>query len=265
MKYRIGICSSLDRAPLLARIGADHIEPAFGVIAGMEEAAYQTGVAALRDSGLRADSMNSMLPGTTVLYGDGAPTEQLLDFVRRGMSRAAELGCSTVVFGSGTARRIPEGMSKAGAQQHLAILLDRFCSIARPYDIRIAIEPLRASETNFIHTSTDAAEIAALLPHCDNLGINPDIYHMLESSEPFDTLSAFRDKLYHVHMCAPDRHFPRADRPAADIEIYTAFFRALNAAGYSGTISIEGITQNLAAEGEDALRIIRAARDASEQ
>ena len=36
MNYRIGICAQLDRAPLLAAAGADHIEPGFGVVAGGE-------------------------------------------------------------------------------------------------------------------------------------------------------------------------------------------------------------------------------------
>ena len=261
MNYRIGICAQLEHAPLAARAGADHLEPSFGVVAGMEESAFRTGAHTLRDSGLCAESMNSMLPGTIILYGDDTKTAAALDFVQRGMDRAAELGCRNVIFGSGTARRIPEGWTKQDAQLRIAALLDRFCDVARPYGIRIAIEPLRAYETNFIHHLTDAAEIAALLPHCDNLGVNADIYHMLEGNEPFSALKVIGDRLFHVHVCAPDRHFPRDERPESDNEIYRSFFRALDDADYRGTVSIEAIAKNLSVECENALRIIRTARD----
>ena len=263
VSYRIGICSQLDHAPLLAQAGADHIEPAFGVVAAMESEAYARGVDALKRSGLCVDSMNSMLPGTTALYGTMDQTDELMDFVRRGMDRAAELGCRNVIFGSGTARRIPPGHRLRVAQLRIATLLDRFCNIARPYGIRIAIEPLRAQETNFIHTLDDAAQIIALLPHCNNLGITADIYHMLEGNENFSALGAVGDKLFHVHVCAPDRHFPRPQRPVEDGDIYRSFFCALNAAGYDGTVSIEAIAQNLSEECAPALHIIREAARAA--
>lgn len=261
MKYHIGICAQLERATMIARSGADFIEPAFGIVAGMEESAFRTGSSILKDSGLQAESMNSMLPGTAILYGNETQTEELLNFVHRGMERAATLGCHNVVFGSGTARQIPQGWAKNDAQIRLAALLDKFCSIAQPYGIRIAIEPLRASETNFIHLLTDAAEIAALLPECKNLGVNADIYHMLEGNESFSALHTIKNQLFHTHICAPDRHFPRNERPQSDMTLYRSFFRALEDANYQGSVSIEAIAKNLEEECAPALQIIRAARD----
>ncbi|MBQ7338533.1 MAG: sugar phosphate isomerase/epimerase [Clostridia bacterium] len=261
MKYSIGVCAQLDRATSVAKIGADHIEPGFALTAGLEEEKFRLGLSCLKDSGLTADSMNSMLPGTAVLYGSEQDSEHVLELVRRGMDRAAQIGCKNVVFGSGTARNIPEGMEKSQAQNRLTALLERFCDIARPYGIRIAIEPLRAFETNYIHLVSEANEIAALLPHCENLGVNPDIYHMLEGNEPFDTMGKIGDRLFHVHICAPDRHYPRHDRPESDVDIYRDFFRALNAANYQGTVSIEGITSDMIVDLPTALTIIRAARD----
>ena len=261
MKYSIGVCTQLERAITAAKMGADHIEPGFALIAELDEAKFRLGRSCLQDSGLRADAMNSMLPGTAVLYGSEEALAPTLELVRRGMERAEALGCGCVVFGSGTARHIPEGITKPEAQQRLAAVLEKFCDIARPHGVRIAIEPLRAFETNFIHTAADAAEIIALLPHCDNLGINPDIYHMVESNEPFAALTEYATHLYHAHICTPDRHYPRYDRPESDNELYRDFFRALCAADYQGSISIEGIATSMEAELPDALAILRAARD----
>ena len=175
MNYPIGVCTSLDRATLAARLGADHIEPSFGSVCTLDEASFLAGVRELRDSGLYVDAMNGMLPSTTVLYGSPEQTQQTLDFVRRGMERAATVGCKTVVFGSGKARNIPQGMELEAAKQRIAAMAEQFCEIARPFGIRIAMEPLRAYETNFIHTVADALEITALCPGCHDLGINPDI------------------------------------------------------------------------------------------
>ncbi len=261
MKYSIGVCAQLERSIAVAKAGADHIEPGFALVAGLDEAKFRLGLSCLRDSGLRADAMNSMLPPTAKLYGSEDELAPTLEMVRHGMERAEAIGCRNIVFGSGTARHIPEGITKTEAQQRIASVLDKFCDIARPHGIRIAIEPLRAFETNFIHTVADAAEIIALLPHCDNLGVNPDIYHMLEENDPFATFSHHAAHLFHVHICAPDRYYPGFNRPESDNDIYRDFFRALDAADYQGSVSIEGIANNIETDLPGALALLRAARD----
>lgn len=259
MNYSLGVCTSLNNAPLAAELGAEHIEPPFWGTANLDPQAFDDGLRALHESGLHVDAMNSMLPGNAVLYGTDAETEQTLDIVRRGMERAAAVGCQTVVLGSGTARKIPDGMTEEEAIHRFSAMAARFCEIAQPYGIRIAVEPLRAHETNFIHTVSDALRILAAAPHRTDLGVNPDIYHMLEGGEPFDALRLPADRLFHVHICAPDRHYPSLARPAEDNDLYRAFFRALNAADYRGTLSIEGIVTDMRAELPEALSILRAA------
>lgn len=259
MTYSLGVCTQLDKAIIAAQSGAQHIEPAFALTANLEEQAFRHNLDMLRESGLFVDAMNSMLPGDTVLYGSDEQLTTAMELVRRGMERAAILGCKTVVLGSGTARRIPEDMERADAVRRFANVAGRFCEIARPYGIRIAIEPLRAAETNFIHTIADAAEVAALLPDCDNLGVNPDIYHMLEGAESFAALSEAGERMFHVHICAPDRHYPCPEHPAEHNDIYRNFFRALTAASYRGTVSIEGIVKDMNTELPIALDILRTA------
>lgn len=261
MKYSIGVCTSLDRAELAARAQAAHIEPPFWATAKLEPQAFRDGAETLRRSGLTVDAMNSLLPGDAVLYGTDADVAPTLELVRRGMERAAAVGCPIVVFGSGRARNIPDGMDWGEAKKQLAYMATRFCEIARPYGIRIAIEPLRAVETNAIPTIAAAAEIIALCPDCPDLGINPDIYHMLEAGEPFGELSRFGDKVHHVHICAPDRHYPRDERPAEDMTLYRDFFRALRAADYKGTLNIEGIVGDMSVELPRALAILDRAQD----
>ncbi len=261
MKYSIGACLPLDRAVAAAKLGARCLEPGFAHVASLSEEQFHAGLSCWKESGLPVDSMNSMLPGTAKLYGTQQECEETLDFVRRGMERAAAIGCRNVVFGSGTARNVPDTMTKAEATERLVDMLDRFCDIAQEHHIRIAIEPLRAFETNMINTLSDAAALAALLPHRDNLGVNADIYHMLDAGESFDELGKLGNKLFHVHICAPDRHYPNAERPMEDRQIYRDFFRALRTAGYTDSVSIEGLLSNLEAELPPALDILNAAQD----
>ncbi|MBQ8718216.1 MAG: sugar phosphate isomerase/epimerase, partial [Clostridia bacterium] len=110
-----------------------------------------------------------------------------------------------------------------------------------------------------IHTLSDALQIIEAVPQHIALGVNPDTYHILEGADPFDALSLSADRLFHVHVCAPDRHYPSLARPAEDNDLYRAFFRALDAAGYRGTLSIEGIATDMRAELPEALSILRAA------
>lgn len=256
MGFRLSVCAPMEQAPAILRAGGAFVEPAFLQIAGMTPEVFRERKAILQAAGLKAEAMNSMLPGDSVLYGGPADTKKLLDFTARGMERAAELGGDVVVFGSGTARRIPDGMTREQAEERITQLLGQFCEIAAPYGMRIAVEPLRATETNFIHTLIDALAIIRRLPECRNLGVNADLFHMLEGNETFSDCSLVGDKLFHVHVCTPERTYPRPGNAAHD-ETYRAFAEALRNADYHGTVSVEGITHDLAGEMPPALRHLR--------
>lgn len=256
MKFRISSCAPLEAAPIVAENGGMYVEPGFAVVTMMTPEQYREKSAILRSTGLRALAMNSMLPGNFKLYGDANDDAAVCDFVKAGMDRAEELGCEVVVMGSGTARNIPEGLTRAQASERLAALLGKFCEIAAPHHIKIAVEPLRAEETNFIHTVSDAAELIRYLPECRNLGINPDLYHMLCGNEPLSDLVRYRDHVFHAHMCRPDRYMPVEHNEEEDA-IYESFMRTLDEAGYHAEISIEGISKSLADDLPRALPLLR--------
>ena len=256
MNIRIGACAPFGHSDYIHSLGGSHIESGFAVYAGKTDEDFDKEKNVLLPQALRPLSMNSMLPPTFNLY-DTEKEEEIFEFVRRGMARAADVGCKNVVFCSGGARNIPEGMDKEVAATRIAELAARFCEIAEPYGITISIEPLRAEETNFIHTMDDAYDIVRRVPECKNLGINPDMYHMYQGGESFDNLSKYKQYVFNVHIADPVRRtFPRPDDECE--ALYVDFFKALKASGYTGNVSIEAHTKDFKADAAVALPYINA-------
>ena len=258
---KFGVCGNLSRLPAIIEAGYDYVEMNFSTLALMPEEEFIKTRDELARQNFHAEAFNGFFKSDVVLYGEKADLNAIAAYCETGFSRAAQLGGQVAVLGSGGARAIPEGMTKEEAEEQFCRVLTVCGDVAQKYGMRIAIEPLRAFETNFIHTVADAAEIIGLSPDSVALGITPDIYHMLEGGEAFDELRRFSDKLFHAHICAPDRHYPSPERPAEDNILYRDFFRALNAAKYQGTISIEGIATDMVTDLPSALAILYAAQD----
>ena len=256
MNFPLSVCAQLDQLPLAMEAGFDYLEPAFVLVAGMEKTAFEEQCRRVLASPLRAEAMNSMLPGDMVLYGGEEDTRRVCEFVRVGMERAARLGCRCVIFGSGTARQIPEGKTREEAEETLCALLEKMCAIAEPYRIRIAVEPLRAEETNFLHFLPEAAQMASRLPQCRNLGVNADVFHMVNGKEPLSDLAAIGPLLYHAHICTPRRSFPVPGNPEDDA-VAKDFLRALWECGYRGGVSVEAIPVDLPTEAIASLAHLR--------
>jgi sugar phosphate isomerase/epimerase len=253
MKIQIGACTDLTKAPLMNELGSAHIESGFAVYANMSEEQFLREREILRSTPVTVVSMNSMLPGDFVLYGTEEQSQAVCDFVRRGMERAASLGCRSVCMGSGKARNIPQELTRDEAADRLAALIARFCAIADEYGIKIAIEPLRAEETNFIHTLEDAYDLIRRVPACKNLGINPDMYHMHAGGEDFSNLVKYKDYVFNVHIAEPDTRVYPKPGSAENEALYVEFLSALKEAGYTGNVSVEAHTKDFKGDATVAL------------
>lgn len=252
MNLQIGACAPFTQAEFIHSIGAKNIESGFATYAQMSEEDFERELTALLATPLRCVSMNGMIPGGYSLYGDDKQTEEVCAFVRRGMERAAKVGCKSICFGSGGARSIPDGMSREQASERLAAITARFCAIAAEYGIKIAIEPLFSKATNFIHTLADAYDIIRRLPECDNLGINVDMFHMCDANEDFSELIKYKDYVFNVHLSEPGSlRFPHTG--SEHEQTYVRFFTALKQAGYEGNVSIEALTDDFCADVTDGI------------
>ncbi len=189
---------------------------------------------ARKADGFPLEACNSFIPGSLPIL-DREKRDELRKYVERVLSRASRLGIETMVFGSGTARRIPDGMNReegvAGIQDFL-----RMCSeYGERYGVTIVIEPLNKRESNVLNTVAEGAEMVRAL-NLSGVRLLADAYHMYLEEEDLSILEKERDILTHIHVAEPPaRVYPGRDGG----EYLTRFARALRKAGYCGRVSVE--------------------------
>lgn len=249
---KLGICTQLQYAPKMAEIGFDYIEPSLSAVSAMSDEEFSDARKILASSGLKAEAMNGMLPGTLRITGENVIAQNIHDYLDKGFARAAELGTKVVVFGSGAARGVEKGFDFAQAWRQLANYLRLVERHAREHDIMIAIEPLRRGECNILNYVSEATALASLvnMPH---IGVLGDFYHMRMESESMEALVHAGELLQHIHVAnGVTRDFPMT----GDRENYASLFDALRRAKYNGRVSIEGRSDDLFGDAEKSFRLL---------
>lgn len=240
------------RAQRLLKTGFDYAEIAAAPLAGLTEEEFSSLKQEVQAGGLPVEAANCFLPGELSLFRE-EQKDALSAHVRTVLHRAAALGIRVVVFGSGGARRIPDGVSREKGSAVIAdflALCDRVCAET---GVTLAIEPLRREECNVLNTVGEAAALLRPLglPHVRLLA---DAYHVFCENEPLSVLVQEKDRLVHIHAAEP----PRRVTPGADGGDYLRrFAAALREAGYDGRVSIECGWTEFEKEMEQGLLFLR--------
>ena len=131
-------------------------------------------------------------------------------YVKKAFARLSRLGTGIVVFGSGGARRVPEGFPKEDAFKQLVEFGKRIAPEARAHGLTIAIEPLRREETNIINSAAEGIELVVAVDD-PNFQLMIDFYHLAIEKEDPEIVVRARDHIRHLHMANPQgRVFPLA-------------------------------------------------------
>ena len=154
----------------------------------------------------------------------------------KGFARAKMLGGSIAVLGSSGARNIPEGFSYEEAEAHFINVLRVCGDAAQKHGMKVALEPLRYAETNFINTVNQGCNICKKTAH-PAVGLLLDLFHFYSNGEEIESIIAAKDMIIHAHIARPDpdRKYPTA----ADKEACKLWARTLHDIGYEGRISLE--------------------------
>jgi D-psicose/D-tagatose/L-ribulose 3-epimerase len=200
---------------------------------------------------------NLFLPATLKITGSTIDRGEQTRYVQKAFARLSRLGTGIVVFGSGGARRVPEGFSQHDGFRQLVEFGRRAAAEARNHNITIAIEPLRRQETNIINSAADGLELVKAVDH-PNFQLMIDFYQLAsEREDPAIVLTA-REHIRHVHMANPQgRVFPLA----WDEYDYGPFFANLRRIGYDHRISVEASTKDFPSEAPRAIALLRRAFD----
>lgn len=237
---RFGCCVSLldDTVLRLPQAGADYAETGFSTLRDLSLAQCRERAQALEEAGVPVPVMNLLFPGDLALTGSRADLPAVEDYLDQGLEKAALFGVKKLVFGSGGARRVPEGFPKEAAWEQLLTLCREV--IAPRMERRgmvCCIEPLNQGECNILNTCAEGFRLAR---EADRPGVRllVDLYHFDLEGEPRSSLEQYRGYLCHAHIASAKNG--RLIPLPGDGEDYREFFRHLAAAGYQGEVSLEG-------------------------
>ena len=233
---KFGVCGGPEIAQAARQAGYDYFEWSVGGLLHPreEESVFEEALAQVRAAALPCPAVNVFLPADLKVTGPDADLEKLRAYVSIAFRRAARAGVDTIVFGSGGARRIPEGYDRAAAFQQLAAFGRMAGPIAGDYGVTIVVEPLNVSETNVLNTVEESAGLVRAVDH-PNFQLLVDGYHWAKDR---DSLAGILDNgplIRHAHIATVEGRRP--PRPADDC---AAFLQAMARIGYAGRMSIEG-------------------------
>ena len=247
---QLGVCASPENVPWIKDAGADYLEANVQtVLAPMDKARRPPDPAALA---LPIAAYNCFLPGDLRVTGPDVDLGRLLAYGRRAFERAGRMGSTIIVFGSGDARRIPDGWPRARAEEQFIEALRLLGPLAHSSGIVLALEPLRQAETNFINTFAEGLGILrrAAAP---GVAMLVDLYHLAAENEPLAHLDEARGLLVHVHLAEPDGRGP----PGPGKSDFRPFLAELKSLGYDARLSLECGWKDVRTELGPALDFLR--------
>jgi sugar phosphate isomerase/epimerase len=254
-KVRVGYCTGLKNLEAAKAAGFDYVELSATEIASLSDAEFDAAAARLKGLGIATPAANLLLPAALKITGPQTDPERQMQHLRTAFTRLAKLGTEVVVFGSGGARRVPDGFSKAEAFKQLVDFGRRGAREARANGITLTIEPLRKQETNIINTAAEGLDLVSAIDD-PNFQLMIDFYHLASEQEDPAIVLLAKDHIRHLHMANPQgRVFPQKWEEFD----YAPFFANLRAIGYDKRISVEGSTTDLAAQGPPAVALLHRA------
>ncbi len=234
MQY--GVCGNPAIAEAAAKAGYDYLETTVqALLKPLEDRqAFEEGMNAYGAAPLPCRVLNCFVPASHPITGPAVDLATLRSYVTTVCSRAEEAGVEVIVFGSGGARRIPDGYPRAQAWQQLVDFGRMLGPIAEAHRITIAVEPLNRNACNVL---TTVGESAAYVREVDHpwFRLLVDAYHWgIDEDSAADIVQA-GPLLRHLHIATYANHLA----PAMEACDFGPFFGALATAGYDGRLSIE--------------------------
>jgi sugar phosphate isomerase/epimerase len=233
---RYGICTSLANAAAVRQAGWDFVEENVQtVFRGTEPDEKYTETAQLQSAALPVSAANCLVPGNLKITGPAVDREALRSYMANVLRRAGQVGCRTLVFGSGGARQIPEGWDKARATDQIIDFGKMIARMAHEQGVTIALEHLCLKECNIVNTLAEELHITRAVKHA-NFQCLVDTYHLWTDGIPLSELEPLLPYIRHVHLADKDGRVPPGQSGTSD---YRPVFAMLKKAGYNGALSVE--------------------------
>lgn len=232
---KIGATRGPNHAPLLKELGADFIEIGCSMLMpDKSEEDFAARRKELKACALPIYGANGFLPGRLKSTGPKADHAAIAAYASVIFRRGEEIGMKTVTFGSSGSRSLPEGYPQADGELQFVALLSRLAPLAARHGIRICVEPLQASETNFVQSVSEGARLVEAVQQ-PNVGLTADIFHMMRGKEDAEPIRKAGKFIQHVHIA----ELAKRTAPGVDGDDFTPYLQALRDIDYQGPISME--------------------------
>ena len=247
---KFGLCGGLERIHEAEAAGFAYLEPSVSGVAGLSEEEFAAKLADARSAGIPTPAFNVLFPGSLALLAKETTDEAIAAYLDKALARVKALGGRVVVFGSGRSRSKPEGMPFTEAFRRLTEVARVIGDAAAKYGLTIVVEPLNRKECNMINSVAEGACLVAAANH-PNVKLLADYYHMALEGEPCSDIVRVGG-VAHTHIAAREGRL----YPTVMEEGFADFFRALKESGYDGLLSVEGRTEDFAADAPAALKLL---------
>jgi sugar phosphate isomerase/epimerase len=195
---------------------------------------------------------NCLFPADLRITGPGVDLARVKAYAERACRRARDMGSSIIVFGSGGARKVPDGWPRDMAEAQLVEAMCAVGPVAKASGITIAMEHLNRSESNILNSLDEGMEYIRRA-NAPGISILCDLYHFALEKEPLESLVRTKGLLTHVHIAEPVGRVA----PQPDMTDCRPFFRTLKSIGYDARISIECTWTDMQAQLAPALEFLR--------
>jgi sugar phosphate isomerase/epimerase len=145
-----------------------------------------------------------------------------------------DLGGELMVFGSPAQRQIPPGVSREQAMDYAADTFRRALPAIAECGVKLCLEPLAPTETDFITTCAEAVDLLDRLSH-PSFMLHLDVKAMSSEATPVpELIRRHARRTAHFHANDPNKRGPGFGKVD-----FVPIFRALRQTNYQGWVSVE--------------------------
>jgi sugar phosphate isomerase/epimerase len=189
------------------------------------------------DNGIRIIGLHWLLARTEGLHltaADEAVRTRTATYLVNLARCCRDLGGDLMVFGSPAQRCIPAGATAERAADFAADTFSRALPGIADCGVRLCLEPLARTETDFLTTCTEAVTLLERVGH-PNFVLHLDVKAMSADQAPVpELIRRHAARMGHFHANDPNRRGPGF----GDTD-FVPIFRALRQTGYQGWVSVE--------------------------
>lgn len=242
----LGMVSNLENDSLLHAAGFRVIGTSVGslISPSLSEEVFQQNLAKLASLKCSLYMCNILFPASLKIAGPEVDEIKVLDYLEAVLQRASKAGIKQLILGSGGARGLPKGFDAEQAKTGFVLLARKMAVAAQKHNVTIILENLNSTETNFLTTLREAADVVRKVAH-PSFRLNADIYHMLKEGESPDEIRKAGDLIVYSEIAEKEGR----TLPGVAGDDFRPYLQALKDIGFKGFILVEG---NMKAIQEDA-------------